>query len=131
MSVTAPTEQELAAARQIIAAAIATVGTKNTRLPRDYHGPIDLSYERGVDVREFPRMVYKASKVDPRGYITRVVQSQEQQDALPRGWISNIADVHAFLDPLVKAQYVSADDIEGEQPEEREASRQEQQAEKG
>lgn len=114
--------QEIEAARKIIAASQQNIGTKNTKLPREYHGPIDLSYERPAPT-EFPKMVYKVSTHDPKGYVTRVIQSQEEQDKLPKGWLTTSAEVHALLDPIAKAQYVDPDDVKGTEPEEKEASR--------
>lgn len=122
-------DELLAAARRIIAAQQA-LSARPRGLPSDYHGPIDLAYVRGTDVREFPKMVYKKSHVDPRGYITRVVQSQAEQDTLSKGWLVTTAEIHALLDPIAKQAYVSADEIEGSEPEEREASAQAKQAEK-
>lgn len=110
----------LQAARKIVAAADAP--KKREGLPVGYHGPVDLSYVRGTDVKEFPKMAYKASTVDPKGYITRIVTSQEGQDALPKGWLTKAEDIHKLLDPLVQQQYVSPDEAEGHEPEEKEVS---------
>jgi hypothetical protein len=123
-------EQELAAARRIIAAHQTVARATEKTLPRDYHGPIDLTYVRGTDVREFPKAVYKPSKVDPKGYITRVIQSKEEQDKLPKAWLVTTEQIHGLLDPIAKAQYITADDIEGEEPEEKEHSARTKQAAK-
>jgi hypothetical protein len=124
------TEAELQAARRIIAAAQGTVGTANKKLQRDYHGPVDAENPRGDGAYEFPKMVYKASKVAPVGYITRTVRSQEEQDALPKGWLTTTEEIHALLSPISKAQYVSDEDVEGDEPEEKEHSAKTKQAEK-
>ena len=117
------TEQELAAARRIIAAHATVARATEQSLPRDYHGPIDMVNPRGAGAYEFPKMAYKASKVDSKGYITRVIQSQEEQDKLPKNWLTSRAEVDALLHPIVTAQYITADDIEGDEPEEQEHSK--------
>jgi hypothetical protein len=130
MPTAAISAEELAAARRIIAASQALSGTKNTTLPRDYHGPVDIENPRGDGAYEFPKMAYKASKVSPKGYITRIVKSSGEEKALPKGWVTSTADIHALLDPLAKAQYVSEEEVEGEEPEEREHSKSTKQAAK-
>jgi hypothetical protein len=116
--------------RRIIAAHQNTTGTRNNVLPREHHGPINLGDVRPAPT-ECPKMVYKASKVDPQGYITRILKWQEEQDALPKGWLTTAKDVHALLDPIAKAQYLTADDLEGDELEEKEGSKQVKEAAKG
>lgn len=50
---------------------------------------------------EFPKMAYKKDASHPQGYITKVVNSQEEQDALTKGWLWAIKDVHALLESLM------------------------------
>ena len=105
----------LAAARRIIAAAAIIERPKG--LPPGYHGPVDLAYVRGSDVREFPKMVYKAcpvSKSYPDGYRTRIVTSKEAQEALPNGWLVTTEEISGLLDPIAKAKNINPDDAEPE-----------------
>ena len=63
--------------------------------------------------REFPKMAYRATNKDPRGYATKIVQSRAEQDALPKGWLTNPADIHALLlDPIHKAAHAKPEDSE-------------------
>jgi hypothetical protein len=78
-------------------------------LPEIGHiGVIDSLYVRGSDVREFPKFAYKKDSSAPNGYITRVVNSQEDQDTLPKGWLTSTKDVHALLEskPVVEVKVV-------------------------
>lgn len=104
----------LEAARRIVAAA--TLQEKPKGLPPGYHGPIDLSYIRPPGT-EFPKMVYKArtpTKTNSSLYLTKVVRSKEEQDALPKGWLTTTAEIHALLAPIVQAQYKDPDEVEEE-----------------
>lgn len=96
----------LEAARRIVAAA--TLTEKPKGLPPDYHGPIDLNYVRPKPV-EFPKMVYRASAKAPEGYITRIVKTKEEQDALPKSWLTTHAEIHGLLTPLVQAKNAPPD----------------------
>lgn len=63
--------------------------------------------------REFPKMVYRATSKNPKGYVTKIVNNRAEQDALPKGWLSNPAEIHALLlDPIHKAAHAKPEDSE-------------------
>jgi len=63
-------------------------------------GVIDANYVRPAP-SEFPKMVYRKSAQAKEGYITKIVASKEEQDALPKGWAVSTQDVHALLASLI------------------------------
>lgn len=77
-----------------------------------HRGVIDMGYVRGSDVREFPKMVYRESKKEARGYETKIVKTEEEQTALPKGWLSSPKDVHTLLERLERARLGETDDVE-------------------
>lgn len=85
----------------------------NDGLPDPSHrGVVDQSYVRGSDVREFPKMVYRASARDQRGYETKIVKSEEEQSALGKGWLVSPKEIHALLDKINKARLGEVEDVE-------------------
>jgi hypothetical protein len=99
----------LAAARQIVSEHDSRK-PRNTNLPDPAHrGVVEANYVR-PQPSEFPRMVYRADANEKLGYRTRIVKSQEEQDALPKGWLTSVADIHALLDPLAKKAYAEPEE---------------------
>lgn len=62
--------------------------------------------------REFPKLAYRPTSKHPKGYVTKVVHSQAEEDALPKGWLTSREDIHALLDPIHKAAHVKPEDSE-------------------
>jgi len=74
-----------------------------------HRGVIDSQYVRGSDVREFPKMAYRQSKTDKKGYQTRVVESEaEQETAKKNGWLTSAKDIHSLLEGLANEVSVVA-----------------------
>lgn len=63
---------------------------------------------------EFPKMVFKPEPSETAGYISKVVNSQAEQDALSKKWLVTKEAIHDFLDAKAKAQYVDKDDDDDE-----------------
>jgi hypothetical protein len=68
----------------------------------NHRGVMDANYVRPAP-SDFPKMVYRKSASAPAGYATRVVESQEEQDALPKGWSTSAEEIHALLNSLIPA----------------------------
>lgn len=67
---------------------------------------------------EFPKMVYGANSKHPRGYVTKIVRSKAEEDALGPGWLKTPKEIHALLDKIVKSERDAAlADQEPEAPE--------------
>jgi len=98
----------LEAARRIIAAHQTVQRPEG--LPREHHGPLDPTYVR-PPATEFPKVSYKASDKDPRGYITKTVNSKAEEDKLAKGWSRTLAEMNAILDPIAKRQYASEEEL--------------------
>lgn len=68
-----------------------------------HRGVIDQDYVRGSDVREFPKMAYRESKTDPKGYTTKIIQNENEQSiAVKQKWLVDTKDIHALLEELQK-----------------------------
>ena len=75
-----------------------------------YRGVQDPNYVRPPGT-EFPKIVYRKNVCDPKGYSTRLVRTQEEQDALAPSWLTDAASIHKLLDPIHKAQYADSEDV--------------------
>lgn len=62
--------------------------------------------------QEFPKMVYRATAKHPKGYVTKIVNSKAEEDALPKGWLKTRAEIHALLDPIHQAEHAKPEDSE-------------------
>ena len=65
-----------------------------------------------VNPYHFPKMVYRATSKHPKGYVTKVVHSQAEVDALPKGWLTTPAEIHGLLDPIHRAAHAKPEDDE-------------------
>jgi hypothetical protein len=77
-----------------------------------HRGVIDAGYVRGSDVREFPKMVYRESKKDARGFETKIVKTEEEQKALSKGWLTAPKDVHTLLERIERARLGETEDVD-------------------
>lgn len=59
---------------------------------------------------EFPKFAYKKDAAHPQGYVTKAVNSQEEQDALGKGWLWAIKDIHALLESLTTKHEEAAEE---------------------
>lgn len=50
--------------------------------------------------KEFPKMVYKKDAIDKQGYVTRIVNSKEEEKKLPKDWLTSMEDIHTLLESL-------------------------------
>jgi hypothetical protein len=65
-----------------------------------HRGVIDLGFVRPAP-SEFPKMVYRTSGKDPKGYTPRIIESAEEQaTAVKQGWLVQTKEIHALLDGL-------------------------------
>ena len=69
-----------------------------------HRGVTDANYVRGSDVREYPKMIYRKSTKDPKGFTTRIIESREEEDsARKQNWQTQPKEIHALLEDLRRA----------------------------
>jgi hypothetical protein len=69
-----------------------------------HRGVIDANFVRPAP-SEFPKMVYRKSTKDPKGYATRIIESAEEQVAvMKQGWLITTKEIHALLEECVNAR---------------------------
>lgn len=84
------------------------MGARNARTSVEgpdptHRGVIDTGYVRPA-TSEFPKMAYRESDKDPKGFITKVVNSKAEQDRLSKDWFTLPKDIHALLDGIERAK---------------------------
>lgn len=50
---------------------------------------------------EFPKFAYRKDAKNPLGYATRRVDSQQEQEALTAGWLTDPKDIHELIESLM------------------------------
>lgn len=82
----------------------------------NHRGVMDIGFVRPAP-SEWPKYAYRKSSVDPRGYQTKLLKSQTEQDALAKlskGWVFTTTEIHALLDPIHKLRNTTTEEVEEE-----------------